>query len=219
MHSCKGPFKRSDVIVIDDPQLAGTIPWIKRANPTCKVIFRCHIHLSFERLKDPSSNTFKVWEYLWTFVKEADAFVFHPIDHLYPAEVPIDRLFFMPASFDPLDGINKPLTPQAKAYYQSAFNRLAFDAVGKRLNFSNRPIISQFCRFDPSKGIKEVIQAYARLRELTDPILPLQKIPQLLIAGFGSIDDPEGNIIYQDILDYLDTDEYSLFERDMIIIK
>ena len=103
-------------------------------------------------MRDVKSNTYRVWKYLWTFIKESDAMVFHPNEASVPSEVPPDKLFYMPAAMDPLDGLNKEMTPAMIDYYQRAFNRIALDMVNKRLDFKSRPIISQFCRFDPSKG-------------------------------------------------------------------
>ncbi len=93
-----------------------------------------------------------MWDYLWHFIKEADAFVWHPIEGSVPKQLPLQKLFLMPAALDPLDGLNKSLSFTAKDYYQRSFNRIAGDTVSKRLDFKTRPIIAQFCRFDPSKG-------------------------------------------------------------------
>ena len=109
--------------------------------------------VDINRQENPSTNTAQVWDYLWHFIKEADAFVWHPIKGSIPKQIPLSKLFLMPAVLDPLDGLNKPLSATAKDYYQRSFNRIAFDAVSKRLDFKTRPIIAQFCRFDPSKGM------------------------------------------------------------------
>lgn len=222
-----GPFKEARIIVIDDPQLAGTIPWIKKYNPEIKIIFRMHIQIDIEKLKDIRSNTHHVWKYLWSFIQDSDAIVFHPNESCVPKEVPQEKLFFMPASYDPLDGLNKKLSPLQIDYYQRAFNRIAQDMVNKRLDFKTRPIIAQFCRFDPSKGnilinkvgIHDVILAYYRLRQLTDPIFPYSRVPQLLICGFGSIDDPEGHYIFEETLSLLENEDFQTFDRDIVVVR
>lgn len=222
-----GPFKDCNVIVIDDPQLAGTIPWIKKYNPKIKIIFRMHIQIDVDKLSNHHSNTRHVWNYLWDFIKGSDVMVFHPNESSVPEDVPKDKLFFMPASMDPLDGLNKEMTPIMIDYYQRAFNRIALDMVNKRLDFKSRPIIAQFCRFDPSKGsllnnclgIKDVILAYYRLRQLTDPIFPFAQVPQLLICGFGSIDDPEGHYVFEETLSLLENEDLQNYDRDIIAVR
>ena len=62
-----GPFKSSDVIVLDDPQVAGLIPHIKKVNPKTKIVFRCHIELRVDLINDPSSPQHKSWKYLCVF--------------------------------------------------------------------------------------------------------------------------------------------------------
>lgn len=63
-----------------------------------------------------------------------------------------------------------------------------------------------------------MIRAYCRLRKLTDPLFPLSHVPQLLITGFGSIDDPEGTIIYEKTLEFMDEEEFADYERDMVVV-
>src|SRR5260370_41594659 len=38
-------FKQADMIVIDDQESAGLIPYIKHANPNAKIIYRSHIKI------------------------------------------------------------------------------------------------------------------------------------------------------------------------------
>ncbi len=222
-----GPFKEVKIIVIDDPQLAGTIPWIKKYNPEIKIIFRMHIQIDMDKLKDIRSPTHDVWGYLWTFIQHSDVIVFHPNESAVPQDVSQEKLFFLPASYDPLDGLNKKLTLPQIDYYQRAFNRIARDMVNKTLDFKSRPIIAQFCRFDPSKGkylsnsigIHDVILAYYRLRQLTDPIFPYSRVPQLLICGFGSIDDPEGHYIFEETLSLLENEDFQAYDRDIVVVR
>jgi hypothetical protein len=104
-----------------------------------------------ERIDKGKNNTAAVWNYLWGFIKQADAFIFHPLENSVPHEIPPSRLYFMPAVIDPFDGLNKRLDAASLDYYLAAFNRISHDQVGKRLDHS-RPYIAQFARFDPSKG-------------------------------------------------------------------
>ena len=47
----------------------------------------------------------------------------------------------------------------------------------------------------------------------------MTQIPQLLLTGFGSIDDPEGHAIYQQTLEFIDSEEFSDIERDIIACR
>jgi glycosyltransferase involved in cell wall biosynthesis len=110
------------------------------------------------------------------------------------------------------------------------FNRLSYDQTGKRVNFS-RPYILQVSRFDPSKGthlgkelililgIPDAIRAYAQLRKRIDVELPLSQIPQLIIAGHGSIDDPDGAVVFEDILGMLEDEEFANINYDVIVVR
>ena len=99
------------------------------------------------------------------------------------------------------------------------FNRISFDQTGKRADFVGRPNIVQISRFDPSKGIPDVIRAYAVMRKRVDEELPLSRVPQLIIAGHGSIDDPDGNVVFEEILGMLEEEEYAGIAHDIIVTR
>ena len=134
----------------------------------------------------------------------------------------------MPAVTDPCDGLNKPLDPDSLRYYHLMFNRAAFDQTQRRLNFE-RPYYIQISRFDPSKGIPDLIDAYVRFRrrvenEKSNGTNHEFDLPQLVITGHGSIDDPEGSFIYRKIissLDDLSSDEWirENIIRDIIVVR
>lgn len=215
-----GPFKTSDVIILDDPQVAGTIPYIRAVNPHCRIIFRCHIEIRSDLTNDRTTPQFEVWNYLWeNFIQRADLFVSHPVAHFVPTEVPREKLVMMPATSDQLDGLNKVLRKEDLEYYLRSFNRCAVDQVDKKVEFWNRPYIVQIARFDPSKGYPDVIRAYKLLRERMDSQFPLHQIPQLVFAGHGSIDDPDGALIYEQILDMLELEEFEEIAHDVIPVR
>jgi glycosyltransferase involved in cell wall biosynthesis len=65
----------------------------------------------------------------------------------------------------------------------------------------SRPYIVQVARFDPSKGIPTVIEAYARMRDrLRREGVPDSKAPQLVFAGHGAVDDTQGGEVFQKTL-------------------
>ncbi len=58
-----------------------------------------------------------------------------------------------------------------------------------KLVWPARDYICQIARFDPAKGIPDVIDSFVKLRKRLDDELPANKTPQLLVAGHGAIDD------------------------------
>ncbi|KAI8820358.1 uncharacterized protein EV422DRAFT_573927 [Fimicolochytrium jonesii] len=212
-----GPLKESDVIVIDDPQPCGIIPAIKRLNPRCKIIYRSHIEIASHLADDPKTEQHHVWQYLWGFIQHADLFISHPVASFVPKIVPRTKLLMMPACTDMLDGLNKELDPEALTYYQSLFNRIATDAVGRGAEFGERPYIVQIARFDPSKGIPDVLRAYRALRlRLEAENVPIALTPQLILAGHGSIDDPDGNLVFEQVLGTLANTEFENIVDDIV---
>lgn len=191
-----GSIKQSDVIVIDDPQASGLIPYIKKHNPKARLIYRSHIQIVSKLLEDKETAAAKTWDYLWKNIKEADVFVSHPIAEFLPPQVDKHSAIMMPPTTDLLDGLNKPLSEEAMKYYLKMFNIMLLQSQQEPLE-EGRPYIVQIARFDPSKGIPEVIESYRLLREkMAAHGVPTEKTPALVIVGHGSIDDPDGQPIY-----------------------
>lgn len=63
--------------------------------------------------------------------------------------------------------------------------------------------ITQIARFDPSKGIFHVLDSYYKFyNRLTYDNHDLTP-PKLLICGQGSVDDPDGAVIFDQVIDYI----------------
>jgi len=135
-----------------------------------KWIWRCHIDLS---------HPFRpVWRYLRQFVADFDASVFSLADFAQP--VP-HTMFLMPPSIDPLSEKNMELSAQE------------VNAVYGRFNLDrDRPILLQVSRYDRFKDPVGVIRAY-RLAKNFAPYL------QLVLAGGGATDDPEGEAVLSEV--------------------
>lgn len=71
------------------------------------------------------------------------------------------------------------------------------------INYPDDQYIIQVARFDPSKGIPDVINSYARFHARLRAERPDMKPPKLLLCGHASVDDPDGAIIYDQTLDQL----------------
>lgn len=70
-------------------------------------------------------------------------------------------------------------------------------------------------------GIDDLLAAYLEFREKLEriPSAPIDGGPQLIIMGHGSVDDPDGTMIYEQIHDTLSTDEYSLVKGDVAVVR
>ncbi|GER91015.1 hypothetical protein KDW_51770 [Dictyobacter vulcani] len=209
-------FKQTDVIVIDDPQPAGLIPYIQQANPDCKILYRSHIQIVAELATKEGTPQHTTWSFLWDFIRRADLFISHPMKMFVPDNVPDEKVMYMPATTDPVDGLNKPLSEQQMETYLKHFNQILIQEGQTPLD-SQRPYIVQIARFDPSKGIPDVMDAYRQLRQKLEA--EHKTIPQLVIAGNGSIDDPDGVPVYSLIKRTLQTEPYSHFADDIKVAR
>jgi len=135
-----------------------------------KWIWRCHIDIS---------RPFRpLWKYLVNFVKEYDASIFHIADFAQPLPHP---LYIIPPSIDPLSEKNKELAEE------EIINTYQHFGIDRKL-----PVILQVSRFDRFKDPLGVIQAY----RLTKEFIPYL---QLVLAGGGATDDPEGEIVLSEV--------------------
>lgn len=179
------PFKQMRAIVIDDPQPAAMIPMIKD-NTKSKIVYRNHIQIDKDLVDDKDTVARQTLSYLHdNFISKCDILVSHPL----PLPKLLDEFpnrVEMPATTDPIDGLNKPLTPDDMLYYASHFDRICEES-GQPAPPRNVPWIVQIARFDPSKGIEDVIRAFTRMKH---------RNCHLVLTGHGSIDDPEGTKIY-----------------------
>jgi trehalose synthase len=137
-----------------------------------KWVWRCHIDLS--RPYRP------VWKYLRQFIDGYDASVFSIAAFAQPMPHPV---FLIPPSIDPLSEKNVPLPPEE---VQRVLQDFGIDP--------QRPILLQVSRFDRFKDPLGVIQAYK---------LATQFVPslQLVLAGGGAVDDPEGDAVLTEVLE------------------
>lgn len=200
------PLLSADMIVIDDPQPTGIIPWLKKLNSHAIYVYRSHIEMRSDLIRDGTTIQNRIWNYLWNNIRQCDVFVSHPVDRFVPDDVRESGMivYKMPASTDPCDGLNKRLDDYSLRYYQLIFNRISFDQTERKVDFA-RPYFVQISRFDPSKGIPDLIDAYIKFRRQIASDSDLARLsPQLVITGHGSIDDPEGSVVYRMVMKLLE---------------
>jgi glycosyltransferase involved in cell wall biosynthesis len=212
-------FKKAKVIVIDDPQPSGLVPYIRKANPRAKVIYRSHIQIESDLAAKEGTPQNITWNFIWNNIKSADLFVSHPVKKFIPHNVPREKTVLMGAATDDLDGLNKELAKRHMQYYFDLFNEILKENGQAPLNLK-RPYIVQIARFDPSKGIPDVIESYRKLRKkIEEKGWPKSAVPQLVIAGHGAVDDPEGAPIYKETMNMLEMDDYKNYAKDIKVAR
>lgn len=132
-------------------------------------IWRCHIDLS-----QPNP---KVWRFLKVFVNHYDAAIFS--SPAFSRQLPITQYLFYP-SIDPLSEKNRDLEPEV---ISQVLERFHLDP--------GRPILTQISRFDRLKDPLGVLRAFQIVKRYFDC--------QLVLAGGGAADDPEGGKVLEEV--------------------
>jgi trehalose synthase len=167
-----------DVVLVHDPQPITLIE--KRGNDERKWLWRCHIDLT-----QPQTEPLR---FLRRYIERYD-FAIISAQRYLQRNLGADQII-IPPSIDPLSDKNRDL-PQAKIDF--VLDRFGID--------KDRPIITQVSRFDKLKNPLGVIEAYRRVKESTDIDC------QLVLAGGGATDDPEGPAILNKVLCAAEDDE------------
>lgn len=135
-----------------------------------KWVWRCHI--------DVSKPFRPVWNYLRNFIQGYDASIFSLSSFAQPLPHPV---YLVPPSIDPLHDKNIELKPGEINHVYSQFN---LDP--------ERPLILQVSRYDRFKDPLGVIQAYKMAKKFIPDL-------QLVLAGGGASDDPEGEVVLREV--------------------
>jgi trehalose synthase len=133
-------------------------------------LWRCHIDLSHPNRP--------VWEFLEKFVSRYDGAMFSSPE--FSRQLPIPQYLFYPA-IDPLSEKNCELEPE---FIAQVLARYKIDP--------QRPILTQISRFDRLKDPVGVIRAYRIVKRYSDC--------QLVLAGGGAADDPEGAVVLKEVI-------------------
>ncbi|KAF2143042.1 glycosyltransferase family 4 protein [Aplosporella prunicola CBS 121167] len=208
----------ADVIIVDDPQMPALVEIAKKIDPDRPVIFRSHIQVRSDLANQPGTPTADVWNWVYNHVKNADLFISHPVKAFVPNNVDFKKVGYLPATTDWLDGLNKDMSHFIMQYYFHELASEAFRQRTNRLQFPKREYIVQIARFDPAKGIPDVLASYAELRRNYMKDVPREKTPQLVIAGHGAVDDPDGSLILDQTLSQLE-EKYSDIYPDVVVMR
>lgn len=134
-----------------------------------KWIWRCHI--------DFSNPNKKIWQFLKKYIEQYNSSVFSA--PAFARKLRIPQVLISP-SIDPLSDKNKDLE---QSFIDGVLNKYGID--------KQRPIVTQVSRFDYLKDPIGVIKAYKQVKKYTDC--------QLVLAGGGAADDPEGLKVLQEV--------------------
>ncbi len=134
-------------------------------------VWRCHIDLS-----NPNPQ---VWEFLRPFIEQYDTAIVS--SQSFSRQLPIPQYLFYPC-IDPLSEKNKELD---EGFVQRVCDDFGIDR--------SRPVVTQVSRFDRLKDPVGVVQAFKLARKYVDC--------QLVLAGGGASDDPEGALVLQEVKD------------------
>lgn len=102
--------------------MPGLIPLIKNITPERPVLYRSHIQIRSDLAMQEGSQQSDIWQFLWSNIKHADMFISHPIPTFVPSNVPKDKVAYLPATTDWLDGLNKDLRELDRGYYTYLYN-------------------------------------------------------------------------------------------------
>lgn len=139
-------------------------------------VWRCHIDFS---RPDP-----EIWNFLKGFITRYDSAVFSAPAFSQRLTIP---QVLIPPSIDPLSDKNKELDEKT---IDEVFARFGIDR--------SRPVVTQISRFDYLKDPLGVIHAYKLAKAHVDM--------QLVLAGGGATDDPEGPMIMEQVKAEADKD-------------
>jgi trehalose synthase len=148
-----------------------------RKNIRGKWAWRCHI--------DFSNPDKKVWLFLKQFIDRYDCAVFSA--PAFARELAVRQVLISP-SIDPLNEKNKELSPDV---VESVFTQYGIDRT--------RPVITQISRFDYLKDPLGVIKAFQLVKKNVDC--------QLILAGGGATDDPEGEEVLDKVKNQAASDQ------------
>src|ERR1700733_10302350 len=140
-----------------------------RQDASRRWIWRCHIDLS-----NPNPD---VWGFRRPFIEQYDAAIFS--SQSFSRQLSIPQYLFYPC-IDPLSEKNKDLDEN---FVQKVCEEFGVDR--------SRPIVTQVSRFDRLKDPVGVVQAYKQAKKYVDC--------QLVLAGGGATDDPEGAIVLKEV--------------------
>jgi trehalose synthase len=168
-------FRSTTNLNLNSLEINGDVVWIHDPQPAGLInlkqndgrrwVWRCHI--------DVSAPDQRAWNFLKPYIERYDASIFSMPE--FARQLPMPQFMINP-SIDPLSDKNRDLEPSR---IEEVLTKYSIDP--------ERPIITQISRFDHLKDPLGVIDAYRIVRK--------RHRCQLVLAGGGASDDPEGEAV------------------------
>ncbi len=165
------------------------LPMIRHYKKNGPWIWRCHVDLT---RPDP-----ELWNYLTPFIERYDAVVLTLEEYRQNLKTP--QVFILPA-IDPFAILNRDMSGE------EIDERLDHYDIPKDV-----PLVVQISRFDRWKDPEGVIEAYKRVRSEVNGAL--------VLLGNVATDDPEGEKVYESLLDQQDEDIFILSCQDSALVN
>jgi len=172
-------YRQTTEVNLRDMNLGGDVIFVHDPQPAGLIlrkaeigrhwVWRCHI--------DVSEPLHAVWKFLDSYVSHYDAAIFSMPEFAQPIPIP---QFMIAPSIDPLSDKNRELPV---AFVNATLEKYGIDA--------GRPVLTQISRFDRLKDPLGVIEAYQMVKCRLDC--------QLVLAGGGATDDPEGEEVLREV--------------------
>lgn len=162
---------------------------IENYNKTAPWVWRCHV--------DMSNPNKKAWEYIKAFVNQYDAAIFSIEEYTKDLEIP--QLIFPPA-IDPFSIKNREFSEEEKQERLDHYNIP-----------DDLPLVVQVSRFDKYKDPLGVIEAFKKVRKNVDCTL--------VLLGNVATDDPEGEEVYQSLLEHQEDRIIILSKQDTALVN
>ncbi|MEX0668803.1 MAG: hypothetical protein WD061_03645 [Candidatus Saccharimonadales bacterium] len=224
-------IKSADVIVIDDPQPAPLKKYLEKVNPNAKWLWRNHIDTDGSLMADPSTPQGEIAEYIFKEcgIGDVDAIINHPVEQFIHPDFD-DKTYFAPATIEPFDGLNRQLSDaeiqegidfinQEIALKNAEFERAGRAEDIQQFLDTNRRRIMLVARFDESKGMDKAMELGVAARDLmSDKGVGKQDLPQIILIGNGSVDDPSGIPMFEEMLQ-LRRQAYPDCKEDIILMR
>jgi len=190
-----GSVARRDLVVLHDPQSAGLVPLLREAE--ILVAWRSHIGRD-----SPNDCSVSGWDFLQSYVQDADALVFSRPQYA-PGWVDRARRWIIPPSIDPLAPKNRPLPDDDGLRLLASAGLIAMQGAGPSPAVQGAPppgpearLVVQVSRWDKLKDMPGVMSGFAQARLPADVHLML-----VAPAVTGVADDPEGAEVLAQSLD------------------
>jgi len=222
-------IRDADFIFIDDPQPAPLFARLKKANPEAKFIWRDHIDTDADLKADPSTPQGEVANYIFEEcgIGKVDAVMTHPVESFINKKL-YDKTYFTPATYDPFDELNNELSDEQETEGMEFINAAIEEKNVWLIANGYTPIeplsldpnterLTQIARFCPSKAMEKAMKMDVMTRQqMRAQGVPEDELPEIVIVGNGSQDDPDGPWVFEEMLRL--REQYPEEDRKSIII-